>query len=481
MEAKDITEFNEDNDGQVLLFDTAEEFPVAKINGEMLIVKETSLARAALDLTHSEHRLVSVIASLISPTDLPGKKYYFSLKDYCNFFGLDEDGNHTHMRKTFKTLRSRSFEINRKDEIHITGWINNARLIKKSGIVEIDIDPNILPFLLHIQEQLDIPRIGIDTSIGFIKYPAENIRTFSTSYAFNLYDFFKTVLRDQRQVSYYMTINELRKVMAIKPTEYEHYGMFKRRALLPAIADITGNQKLFDTLGRKTNPRINVVATDINIAFPLTEKKGKGNKIDGITFYVTKLDTIPHLQRKTPEPPQNDEKAKALLELMSIGLTKTMSGRLIKEHSPEHILANIIYAKREFIESQTTRNPIKKLPGFVKYCIENNMAQPNAYELQQQREKTEKEKRNKARKEIEDATAQAAASEEDNAIQTYLDSLNKDQVKSLLEEAKDYYVLKDNKTMAALLNIESIENSPVARHLFRNYVGQLIAQENVGA
>jgi plasmid replication initiation protein len=458
-----------DESGQPILFN--DDFPVAKINGDMLVVKETSLARGALDLSTPEHRLVSAIASLISPNDLPGKKYYFELKDYCKFFGLDEDGNHTQMRKTFAKLRSRTFEIKRKNEIHITGWINHAKIIKNTGIVEIDIDSNILPFLLHIQDNQSLPRIGIDTSIGFIKYPLESVRTFATSYTFNLYDFFKTILRDQKKISYYISLEELRKIMTVKSGEYELYGGFKRRALLPAIAEINGDIKLYEKLGRKLNSRLKFSPTDIHVEF--TEREAKQKKVEGISFHLTKVETILPTPAEPLSQDDSDDRAEALLALIDIGLGKIKAHRLIKEYEPDRIIKNIDYAKKEYEERHNTSSPIRSLKGYVVYCIENDSAQPSNYELEQERLKVEKQLQldqwEQYEKAKEDAAA-AAFNEIDQIIENYIKSLSPQQLEMEIQNCREYLINSNREEFANGLTMESIKDKLLMMGMFKGYI-----------
>lgn len=434
-------------DGQTLLFeekasDDQDNFPVPRINGDMLVVKENSLARTALNLSLPEHRLVSVISSLISPNDLPGKKYYFYIKDYCEFFGLDDDGNHTQLRSTFLSLRSKSFVIKRKGEDHITGWINFARIIKRTGIVEVDIDPKILPFLLYVQDNIKLngqDRIGIDPKIGFTKHQLENVRYFTTVYAFNLYTFLRSLLNENKSMSYYVNIDQLRSILVVDPKKYTSYTGLKTRVFLPAVAEINGDMELLEDLKRKKVTKNNCSPTDVKITF--NEKRGKQNKVEGVMLHLSKIDINVRVEKSV-----TDEIVKVITD---VGISEKIAAKIIKEYSKEQILSNIEYATKTYKDSQSTSNPIRNLAGFAKHCVEENKAQRSIYE---QEVISAKEK---AKRERDEAIAQIAATssnDEDIVILTpeleaqiaiYLKGLTEDELADQFLNCKNEITLNN--------------------------------------
>lgn len=340
---------------------------IPRINGNMLVIRENSLARAAMNLTTAEHRLVSVLSSLITPNDTAGKIYRFAIKDYCNFFNLTEDGNHTQLQKIFLSLRKKAFAIDRNGKTHITGWINTATIIHGQGIVEITIDERILPFLLYIN---DISQIGINKEIGYIKHKLATIKYFSSAYAFNLYNYAKTLLINKLNIKIDLTIEEIRNILIVDEKKYSQVTGLKNRALIPAIAEINGDIDLLIKYRSKNKiENSEILPSDINIKFNDIKR---GKVIIGISLEIKKNEFLENNI-------ELNEMSKIKSKLKEYGyskndITKILNGLSNKEYNTENCIKNALYAITEEKKRKKSASPILNLVSYAIYCIKNNIA-----------------------------------------------------------------------------------------------------------
>lgn len=342
---------------------------IPKIDGDMLIVKENSLARSAMQLTTAEHRLVNVISSLITPAD-GGEgicKKRFFIKDYCSFYGLSEKGNHTQMKNAFLSLRKKSFVIYRNGDPHITGWINTATIKKGEGIVEVTIDERILPFLLYIKNNTNI---GIDPKVGYIKHKLNAVKYFTSEAAFTLYSFLKTHIQNKSQVSLYFTVEEFRKILMVGPKEYSQFTGLKTRVILPAIAEINGDIEMLKKYkSNKKLENVSIAPTDIHVSF--TERKN-GRKIAGLDLLIKQNSMIHTVSI------DKDDTAEVKDELLKYGYSNLEIRKILKacresDFDKTIILENAYYARSQYTKRKYTQMPVHSLIGYAISCIKNNV------------------------------------------------------------------------------------------------------------
>lgn len=348
---------------------------VPQISGDMLVIKENSLARAAMNLTTAEHRLVNVISSLITPKDQGCEicRKQFRIKDYCDFFGLEHKGNHTQLRRTFLSLRRKSFVVMRGNDQHITGWINTATIKTGEGIVEVTIDERILPFLLYIKDNAKLK--GIDTQYGYIKHKLSAIKFFSCEHTFNFYSYLKTCLQNKKSITIYLTIQELRKIFIIGDNEYSQFTGFRLRVLLPVVAEINGDLEALKKYRSKKKLKDGTIApTDIHVEF--SEKK-HGLKIVGVEFIVSKSSEIQDISIV------EDNAADIKKDLQTIGFKENEIDRILTTctgFERERIVDNARYAKDKYNERKFSQFPINSLIAYAISCIKTGVMGGNKKE-----------------------------------------------------------------------------------------------------
>ena len=235
---------------------------VRKIDGKHAIYKENTLIKASYDLSLWEHRLLAVVLSLITPSDADKDKlkYRFSVQEFAEFFGLNNRDIYTQLQATFVSLRSRTVILQRPGERkRITGWVSSAELVPGEGIVEVEIDEQMLPYLLQIK-----------TQIGYTQYYLANVQAFKCQYAFRFYEYFHCELKGGDETIALIAVDALKTMLGITD-QYSQYSDFKKRVLTPAIRDI------------------NASPSDLRVGF--AEKKS-GKKVSSLEFKINHIETI---------------------------------------------------------------------------------------------------------------------------------------------------------------------------------------------
>jgi plasmid replication initiation protein len=123
---------------------------------DYLVVKRNDLiqkSRHQMDL--QEQKIILYMISKIKPNDKDFKEQVFSVADFCKVCGLDSDngGNYAYIKKTLGKLRSRYVWVTLDDGSETTlGWVNKVTMNARSGLIKIQFDNDLKPYLLDLQE-----------------------------------------------------------------------------------------------------------------------------------------------------------------------------------------------------------------------------------------------------------------------------------------------------------------------------------------
>ena len=81
-------------------------------------------------------------------------EYEFNIRDYCKVCGIDYDAkNYADVKSILKHLRDRSMWLTMPDGSEsLVGWLAKVNTYKKSGIVKIRIDEDLVPYLYELKK-----------------------------------------------------------------------------------------------------------------------------------------------------------------------------------------------------------------------------------------------------------------------------------------------------------------------------------------
>lgn len=236
---------------------------------EYLVVKGNELIqKSRFELSLVEQKTIAFICSMIKPIKAIDRAngvpfqldYQFNIRDYCKVCGIDYNSgtNYADIKDTLKKLRDRSMWMTLEDGTEsLVGWLSKVRTNKKSGIAEIKLDEDLVPYLFDLGKR-------------FTQYQLYNILAMKSAFSVRLYELLKSYLiKDSASKNF--DIDELKHLLMVEDVKsYDRFPDFRRKVL------------------EKAQEEINEL-TDINIYFePIT----KGRKVIKVKFRIALKDPI---------------------------------------------------------------------------------------------------------------------------------------------------------------------------------------------
>ncbi len=218
---------------------------------EQLVVKSNDLIqKSRFDLSILEQKIVLNLIQLIKPTDTAFETYKFSVQDFCKLCNIDykNGGNYAMIKDTIKGLRDKSFWVKQGKKQILCSWINKARIEENSGIIEIRLDDDLLPYLIELKN-------------NYTMYSLINVLGMQSKYSPRIYELAKS---NEYKKAFIIELQELKEM--INAEHYTNYSDFKRKVLDIALKEIN-------------------TVTDINLTYePIKE----GRKVTKIEFSIEK-------------------------------------------------------------------------------------------------------------------------------------------------------------------------------------------------
>lgn len=191
------------------------EYSVVKAN---VLIQKTRFT-----LSLQEQKIILRLIQMITPEDKELKLYKFSIKEFCNFCGIDNTSgkNYSNIKNTLKKLSDKSYWIilpNGKKTI--VRWIEKPYIDPRGGVIELKLDNDMKPFLLQLKEH-------------FTAYSLYYTITMKSKYSIRMYELLKSY---QNMSKCNFDILELKK--ALMTEKYTQWNDFKRYVLTPSLKEI---------------------------------------------------------------------------------------------------------------------------------------------------------------------------------------------------------------------------------------------------
>ena len=192
------------------------------------VVKANALIqKSRFSLSLQQQKIVLYLISQIQPKDEDFKLYEFSIQDFCRVCGIDETSgqNYKALKQAVKGIRDKSLWITLPDESEsLVSWIEKAKILPKSGKIQVKLDEDMKPFLLQLKS-------------NFTRYELIWTLSFKSKYSIRLYEYIKSI--HYRELETYVReipIDQLKQSMDAEI--YERFKDFHTRALKPAVQEI---------------------------------------------------------------------------------------------------------------------------------------------------------------------------------------------------------------------------------------------------
>jgi plasmid replication initiation protein len=215
------------------------------------IVKKSNdfIMNTSYDLSLEEQKLILTLASMVQPSDKEFKPYLFKIAEFMKLLGVATKTKYTEIPKITKALMKKVFEIQEGDTLIQTAWLSGARYTKGSGMVTLNFNPDLKPYMLKL-------------STMFTQYKLSNILSMKSKYSPRIYEFLKcNEFKKQGYID--IEIDDLRQLLKVENI-YPRYYDFRRFILETSQKEL---KKL----------------TDISFDF---EETRYGRKVTSIRFYI---------------------------------------------------------------------------------------------------------------------------------------------------------------------------------------------------
>ncbi|MDA3780050.1 MAG: replication initiation protein [Bacteroidales bacterium] len=290
------------------------------------IVKANKLIEAKGRLSLLEQKLFASLVSEITPEDRDFKTYYLEIKHLAEFTGTKSKDIYEDLKQASRHLIKNEILIEKENDdgtksFLVTGLFSSAQHKDGSGILEIQFDPNLKPYLLAIN--------GKNTP--FTKYMLKNILKLSSAYSIRIYELLKQYLKAHRR-KFEMT--ELRAFLGVED-KYKRFEAFERRILKVAKEEINEH-------------------TDIDIDY---EKIKHGRRITHIEFSIRS--TVVDEEIKVLDRLYSDEEYQIIVDKMNLNDKKLNRKQVFK-------LYEIACSKTDHLENVDVYDYVKMNNEYVK-------------------------------------------------------------------------------------------------------------------
>ena len=320
-------------------------------NNQRFIVKSNQLIESSYKLTTQEQRIILLMASMIKSGDKDFHRYQIKIKDFIDIIGVKDQSKYPEVKKITKSLLEKVLIIKKAGSELQIGWLCSAEYFDGKGYIQLKFDPELKPYLLKLKE-------------FFTKYQLKNIIQLKRSYSIRIYELLKQYEKiGERDFN----LEELKKILGIKPDTYKLYGDFKRKILKPAQKELKQQ-------------------TDIRFDF---KEKKVGRKVIGLIFLIQSNKAQQQKQDDLKQQTADKELYQKLQDYFC--LSPIQIQEVLKEYdkNPERILDNLAY-----VENKYQKGEVENIGAYTLKAIhENYSSQPSMFDIEkQEKENQEREK-----------------------------------------------------------------------------------------
>lgn len=214
----------------------SDEYKTAQSRDYLVIKRNDAIQKRFFEITKDyggsmtllEQKILLYVISRIKPEDTELKEQTFDIAEFCRICGINpRGGNYDIMKAAILKLRSRTMWLI-TDEVETTvSWIAKARILKRTGKIKIQLDEDMIPYLLMLKE-------------NYTMYPLHSIIKMNTKYGILLYELLKSYCYRGEYIEF--SVDELKKNLDCM--SYDKFTNIRIKVLEPAIKDINTYSEL---------------------------------------------------------------------------------------------------------------------------------------------------------------------------------------------------------------------------------------------
>lgn len=217
------------------------------MNNNNLVVKSNALIECKTKMTALEQKIISVLASEISPSDEDFKDYEFSIKEFISLAGTNETAIYKQIHESARRLMQKIVTFKRGNRTITTAFLSSATTIDGEGKIILRFDPSLKPELLNLKKL-------------FTEYRLEHILKLKSSHSIRIYELLKQYERIKKRE---IEIDEFKNLLGIGEG-YDRFYDFERYVLEPSKVEINEKTDIFITYSKiKSGRKITKIAFTI--------------------------------------------------------------------------------------------------------------------------------------------------------------------------------------------------------------------------
>lgn len=224
------------------------------INENHNVVQHNKLIEAQGRLSLLEQKFFLGVVSQIRKGDEDFKEYKITIDEMVEVFGMQRSSVHRVAKETADRLMCIPIRIEDEEGWLRTNLFSSARYVNGESYVRFSFDPNLKPYLLHLQ--------------SFTQYQLKNIARMDSAYSIRIYELLKQYqnmkTRGGQTVKRAFELEELKMILGIEKTEYSRFFDFEKRVLKVATDEI--NEKSDIQIGytkKRIGRRIGIIEFEI--------------------------------------------------------------------------------------------------------------------------------------------------------------------------------------------------------------------------
>lgn len=199
------------------------EMKLSEIRDYKVVKSNDLIQKSRFQLSLQEQKIILYMISKIKPDDEIFMEQEFKIIEFCRVCGIETNSgkNYKNVKDAIKALADKSVWVTLETGSEtLVRLINKAWINRKSGVIKIQLDDDMKPYLLQLQER-------------FTSYELLYTLAMKSQYSVRLYELLKSYEWRHRQT---FQIEELKRILSAE--NYTRFPDFKRYVLDISMREI---------------------------------------------------------------------------------------------------------------------------------------------------------------------------------------------------------------------------------------------------
>ena len=303
-----------------------------------LVVQSNRLIEASYRLRIGQQKFLRLMASMVKKDDEDLKYYNFKIADVMELFDIKNKSSYKDIPRQLRELMGNILTFKIGKTTTLVPFLAMAQHDEGSGIIKVQFHP-----------VLKLMYLCLNKENPFTIYELSNALKLRSTYSLRFYELLKQY---QKIGSRVLSVEKIKCIFELKPTEYTRYNDFKRKVILRAQKEI--NEK-----------------TDISFEF---EEIKTARKVTSIKFIIkfNKTKILDEVSATLEEVPvKNENKYKIVNTIITENITYLQAKQIF-----DAAKGNIEVIKEKYKLAENTSEEIKNIVSWMISAIERDYKAP---------------------------------------------------------------------------------------------------------